>query len=252
MFTTTQQENITKTIEVAGQLSGRVARRIKRLGAVLGSRKSARRLMRVGLAVAGALGVAVMTTALAPASPAMTAQAASLSQPGSNLTPYDPHFKLQNNGSNYSQCGYGGLCPPGGYYKGQLCKSTWYFVSNITQWTVPPSCFSYIYRVNPNNYVYRSGYGWCNWWPEVLNPSRPNLIYGSYPRHSTPRPGATVVFAPGEQGAGSDGHYAYVVAVSPGGYWFLISEMNFYWRGGGWQRINYRYVHTDSRVSFIY
>ena len=43
-----------------------------------------------------------------------------------------------------------------------------------------------------------------------------------------------------------------MVAVPPGGYWFLISEMNFTWRGAGWQKVEYRYVHTGPGVSFIY
>lgn len=135
---------------------------------------------------------------------------------------------------------------------GEPCRSTQYFVSNISQWAVPPSCYSGIYAINPANYVYRSGFGWCNWWPEVMNPSRPDLLWGRYPRGTAPRPGATVVFAPGVQGAGGGGHYGRVVAVAPGGNWFLISEMNFYWRGGGWQKVSYRYVHVGSGISFIY
>jgi len=34
--------------------------------------------------------------------------------------------------------------------------------------------------------------------------------------------------------------------------WFLISEMNFYWNGGGWGRVDYRYAHSGWGVSFIY
>ena len=85
-----------------------------------------------------------------------------------------------------------------------------------------------------------------------MNPSRPDLLWGRYPRGGTPQPGATVVFAPGVQGAGGGGHYGRVVEVYPGGYWFLISEMNFTWRGAGWQKVEYRYVHTGPGVSFIY
>ncbi|MEO7001635.1 MAG: CHAP domain-containing protein, partial [Ktedonobacterales bacterium] len=81
---------------------------------------------------------------------------------------------------------------------------------------------------------------------------RPNLLHGPYPRGYTPRAGATVVFAPGDQGASSGGHYGVVVAVARGGYWFLISEMNFTWRGAGFARVSYRYVHVDRGVSFIY
>ena len=44
--------------------------------------------------------------------------------------------------------------------------------------------------------------------------------------------GATAVFQPGVQGA-SGGHAAHVEAVYGGG-WFLVSEMSFYWNGGGW------------------
>jgi hypothetical protein len=135
---------------------------------------------------------------------------------------------------------------------GEPCRSTTYFSGAPSQWEVPPSCYAGIYHVNPANYVYRPGFGWCNWWPEVMNPSRPDLLWGHYPRGSTPRPGATVVFAPGVQGASSGGHYARVVAVYPGGQWLLISEMNFYWRGGGWAKVSYRYVHTGAGVTFIY
>ena len=135
---------------------------------------------------------------------------------------------------------------------GEPCRSTVYFNGVPSQWAVPPSCYGGVFSINPANYVYRPGFGWCNWWPEVMNPSRPNLLWGNYPRGYTPRPGATVVFAPGVQGAGGAGHYGRVVAVYPGGNWFLISEMNFTWRGAGWQKVSYRYVHTGPGVSFIY
>ncbi|HEX5572296.1 MAG TPA: CHAP domain-containing protein, partial [Ktedonobacterales bacterium] len=67
----------------------------------------------------------------------------------------------------------------------------------------------------------------------------------------TPAVGATVVFSPGVEGAGGGGHAAHVEAVLGGG-WFMISEMNFYWNGGGWGRVDYRYVHVGSGVQFIY
>jgi hypothetical protein len=136
---------------------------------------------------------------------------------------------------------------------GEPCRSNVYFnATTPTQWQVPPSCYAGVYRVNPANYVSRPGFGWCNWWPEVMNPSRPNILYGPYPHGTTPRPGAVVRFASGVQGASSSGHFGRVVAVHPGGYWFLISEMNFTWRGAGWQKVEYRYVHTGPGVSFIY
>lgn len=135
---------------------------------------------------------------------------------------------------------------------GEPCRSTTYFRGAPSAWEVPPSCYAGIYRVNTRNYVYRPGFGWCNWWVEVMNPSRPNLLWGNYARGSRPRVGATVVFSHGVQGSDAGGHYARVVAIYPGGQWILISEMNFSWRGGGFGRVNYRYVHVGYGVSFIY
>jgi len=147
----------------------------------------------------------------------------------------------------------GGSPPAPTNSAGEPCRSGVYFnAATPTQWQVPPGCYSGVYRINPANYVYRPGFGWCNWWPEVMNPSRPNILWGPYQHGSTPRPGAVVRFAGGAQGASSAGHYGRVIAVHPGGYWFLISEMNFYWRGAGWQKVEYRYVHVGAGVSFIY
>ena len=50
-------------------------------------------------------------------------------------------------------------------------------------------------------------------------------------RHK-PAVGATVVFQPHVQGASSAGHVGHVEKVYGNG-WFLISEMAFYWNGGG-------------------
>jgi hypothetical protein len=135
---------------------------------------------------------------------------------------------------------------------GQPCRSSTMFPSSISQWTTPVSCYGGIYYVNPANYVSRSGFGWCNWWPEVLHPNQPDILWGrEYHRSSTPTPGAVVYFSPYVQGASSGGHYAQVVAVAPDHYWVLVTEMNFYWRGGGWQKVSYRYIHVGSGVTFI-
>lgn len=137
-----------------------------------------------------------------------------------------------------------------GYYNsGEFCHSTTYFVGSISSWKIPPGCFAPIYYPNTRNYVARAGFGWCNWWPEVLHPNNPNILHDT--RYGAPRAGAVAVFAPGEQGAGSMGHYAEVVAVLPGG-WVLISEMNDLWRGGGFGRVNYRYIYQSRGVSYIY
>ena len=136
---------------------------------------------------------------------------------------------------------------------GEFCTSSVHFVANISQWTVPPGCYGNIYYPNPANYVYRSGFGWCNWWPEVLHPGQPDLLWGGeYKRSSVPAVGAAIFFSGGVQGASSDGHYAEVVAIPSDHYWVLVSEMNFYWRGGGWQKVDYRYIHVGPGVTFIY
>jgi hypothetical protein len=135
---------------------------------------------------------------------------------------------------------------------GEPCQSTNFWVAHISQWAVPPSCYANIYSPNPANYVFRSGFGWCNWWVEVMHPNQPDILWGSEHRRSgVPTPGAAVFFSGGVQGADWNGHYAQVVAVSPGGYWVLVSEMNFAWRGAGWQRVDYRYIHVGPGVTFI-
>ena len=68
---------------------------------------------------------------------------------------------------------------------------------------------------------------------------------------TTPVANATVVFAPGVQGASSAGHVSHVEKVLTGG-WVLVSEMNFYWNGGGFARVNYRYIHVGAGVLFIH
>ncbi len=132
---------------------------------------------------------------------------------------------------------------------GEPCHSSVYATGPLSSWKVPPGCYAGIYAINPANYVYRPAFGQCAWWPEVLHPNNPNILFGR--RSSVPAPGAVMYFAPGVQGAGSAGHYAEVVAVLGNG-WLLISEMNDYWRGGGWGRVNYRYVYLSAGVSFIY
>jgi len=135
---------------------------------------------------------------------------------------------------------------------GQPCRSAVQWPKTISQWTVPLGCYSKIYTPNPASYPSRPSYGYCNWWPEVLHPSFSGSSVLHLPSHSTPKPGAVIFFAPHVQGAGDDGHYAQVVAVAPGGKWVLITEMNFYWRGGGFKRVGYRFIQVGSGVSFRY
>jgi hypothetical protein len=135
---------------------------------------------------------------------------------------------------------------------GQPCQSRVYWNSTVpSEWQVPPGCYGWSYGINPANYVFRPGFGWCNWWPEVMFPRNPNILNSS-DRGSVPRVGAAILYDGGVQGAGGAGHYGYVIAIYPGSYWVLSSEMNFYWRGGGWQRVIYRYIHVGPGVHFIY
>ncbi len=68
---------------------------------------------------------------------------------------------------------------------------------------------------------------------------------------TTPVVGATAVFQPGVEGAGSGGHVAHVEQVLGGG-WFIVSEMNFGLNGGGWGRVDWRYAYVAPGVAFIY
>jgi surface antigen len=102
--------------------------------------------------------------------------------------------------------------------------------------------------------VYGSGgyYSWafgqCTWWAQNKRRDENLQRMGNaqywaggarargYTVSSTPRAGSTV---------------AHVEKVYPNG-WFLISEMNFYWNGGGWGKVDYRLAHAGGGVQFIY
>lgn len=111
---------------------------------------------------------------------------------------------------------------------------------------------------------YSSSRGQCTWWAATRRLDENFWGLGTYAYQwafnarargfrtgTTPVVGASVVFQPGVDGASRWGHVAHVVAVYSGG-WFLVSEMNFYWNGGGWDRVSFRYVHVGAGVSFLY
>ena len=136
---------------------------------------------------------------------------------------------------------------------GLPCQDSYIFVPKISQWTVPPGCYANIYYPDRSAYHASSTFGYCNWWVQALHPNQPDILYGKeYTRTSTPIAGAAVWFNPNVQGAGSDGHWAQAVAVSSDGYWVLITEMNFSWRGGGFGRVDFRYIHAGAGVYFIH
>lgn len=138
---------------------------------------------------------------------------------------------------------------PGGSVPYTFCHGGVSF-ANVSQWSVPSGCYSQIFAPNPSRYPSAASWGWCNWWPEVNHGGGYNGL--NAPGHSMPRVGATVWFPAGDQGASSDGHYAVVEQIGPGAAWVLVSEMNFFWRGGGFGKVDYRYVRVDGRVSFRY
>ncbi|HEX6123666.1 MAG TPA: hypothetical protein VFY89_10920 [Ktedonobacterales bacterium] len=133
----------------------------------------------------------------------------------------------------------------------QPCHDTVMFVAHITQWTVPPGCYANIYVPNAANYPARPTFGYCNWWVRENHLSNYNITMGSQVlMGTTPKPGYAAWFDGGVQGASAEGHWTQVVAVAPDGYWFLIGEMNFGWRGAGFGKIDYRYVHVGPGVRF--
>ena len=111
---------------------------------------------------------------------------------------------------------------------------------------------------------YGGYFGSCTWYAWYRHQNEPQLMRlgnaaqwawnapgAGLRTGTTPAVGATVIFQPGVQGASPEGHAAHVEAVYSNG-WFLVSEMSFYWNGGGWGRVSFRYAHTGAGVSFIY
>ena len=136
---------------------------------------------------------------------------------------------------------------------GLPCQQSYMFVSHISQWTTPPGCYASIYYPDRGIYHAPGNFGYCNWWVLALHPNQQDILYGKeYTRSGTPVPGAAIWFDPNVQGASSEGHWAQAVAVSPDGYWVLITEMNFGWRGGGFGRVDFRYIHVGPGVVFIH
>ncbi|HEY7349170.1 MAG TPA: CHAP domain-containing protein [Ktedonobacterales bacterium] len=123
-----------------------------------------------------------------------------------------------------------------------------------------PSTHPHSSRIFPNRYLW----GQCTWWAAHTNPHKNLARLGNAGMWAinarkrglhvgtAPRVGATAVFAGRVQGASPFGHVAHVVAVS--GSRFKVSEMNYYGGSprGGFGKVDYRWAHTGSGVSFIY
>ena len=160
--------------------------------------------------------------------------------------PTASHTTVKHTGNGGSGGGGAVLPPPG----------------NIGPWVSPPGLYAYHmgdFRGDP----YAGYYGACTWYAWYRHQGEPLMQLGmardwayNAPRYGlrtgyAPAVGATAVFQPGVQGASGGGHAAHVEAVYSNG-WFLVSEMSFYWNGGGWGIVSYRYAHTGPGVSFIY
>ncbi|HEX9067751.1 MAG TPA: hypothetical protein VF807_03195 [Ktedonobacterales bacterium] len=137
--------------------------------------------------------------------------------------------------------------------RAEPCNDSVMFVDHIDNWTVPPGCYGNVYAINPKDYPYAYGFGWCNWWVREHHLKQPDITENkAYDHGNNPVPGAAIFFFGNVQGADSAGHWAQLVAIAPDHYWMLISEMNFAWRGAGWGRVDFRYVHMGPGVVFVY
>jgi surface antigen len=129
-------------------------------------------------------------------------------------------------------------------------------------WTPPPGHPAYTladFVGDPN----AAFYGTCTWYAQYRRRDEPLMRLGNAAQWAwnaarfglrtgtMPVVGATVVFQPGVLGASTGGHVGHVEAVYTGG-WFLISEMNMSWNGGGFGRVSFRYVKVMAGVSFVY
>lgn len=125
--------------------------------------------------------------------------------------------------------------------------------SRAAQWGVPNSCYGTIYTPNTAKMPYRPGAGWCNWLPEEAHLNYAGSSVLTLAKHwDAPRVGAVVWFNPGVEGAGGAGHWANLVAIGPNG-WGLVEEENFAWRGGGFGRIDYRFIKLYTPgVAYLY
>ncbi len=126
----------------------------------------------------------------------------------------------------------------------------------------PPGFYSFAVSDYPGD-PWAGSFGQCTWWAQHKRPDENfynfgdawNWVYSAQAHGmvvtTTPVANATVVFAPGVEEAGPIGHVAHVEQLLSDG-WVLISEMNFTANGGGWGRVNYRYIYPTSGVWFIH
>lgn len=141
----------------------------------------------------------------------------------------------------------GGSSGGGGSSLGYLgpCGGSYPWTGSVGLWVAPTGCFGKIFSPSAVSSGTWASAGYCNWVPEALHHT--NNLWG-LPR-SAVHAGAAVFFSGGVYGASSGGHWANVVSVH--GSWMLIIEENFSWRGGGFGRVDYRFVPIGGGESFM-
>jgi hypothetical protein len=137
---------------------------------------------------------------------------------------------------------------PVGYPQGEPCTGDRSIVWTIpvSRWAIPPGCFGQIFHPNPMDYLVNGQeilpFGYCEWWPEALLRKSPPYSVLELPWHKIPKVGVPVWY-----NTYPVGHYAFVESIGTGknAGWILISEMNMWWRGGGYAAVDYRYIRAD-------
>lgn len=123
-----------------------------------------------------------------------------------------------------------------GVWHNEPCQSGTLWPQTLYLWETPVGCYGG---------VYWEGRGDCYGWVHYLVPQLPTLY-----AHAAPRPGAVVHIPAYDQGASGEGHWVYLLAVR--GSWALVSEENMYWRGGGYNKVTYRYLLLTSGMQYFY
>jgi hypothetical protein len=119
---------------------------------------------------------------------------------------------------------------------GEPCQSAAIWPRTLYVWEVPIGCYGK---------VYWEGKGDCFGWVRYLHPNIMKLKV-----HTAPKVGAVAWFKPGTSYGGRYGHYAQVIAIKNG--WLFISEENMYWRGGGYNKVTFRYIPIHSDILYLY
>lgn len=133
--------------------------------------------------------------------------------------------------------GSGNLGPCGGNYN--------WGAESPSLWRAPVGCFGRIFSQSAVSSAPWHSPGWCNYVVEALRHT--NNLWGLGYSHL--HVGAVVFFSGGVWGASRAGHWAMVASIHNG--WMLIIEENFAYRGGGFYRLDYRFVPISRGETFL-